>query len=178
MNVRDYWEGRYRAGGFSGAGSRGAEAWAKIALVSRVISDHGVTSLLDLGCGDGFVGSRFPVPRYRGVDVSETAIATAAALRPGGEFSTEPPRPDERFDLTVSMDVIFHLVSDTVFRSYMSSLFRFSPLVLVYGTNKHLRGRSHVLHREWLSGVPDGWDVEEMPVDFKRAWLIKKRGEG
>jgi Methionine biosynthesis protein MetW len=49
----DYWESRYRAGGTSGAGSYGLLAAFKADFINAFVTDNGIASVLDLGCGDG-----------------------------------------------------------------------------------------------------------------------------
>jgi SAM-dependent methyltransferase len=55
----------------SGSGSRGRVAQAYIEFVRTFISRHGIQSVVDLGCGDFFIGSQIAplVPRYLGVDI-------------------------------------------------------------------------------------------------------------
>lgn len=174
MNMAQYWETRYAAGRGSGAGSRGEEAAWKARLLQRVIDHYHVKSLLDLGCGDGHVASRIFVKRYVGYDPSRTAREMCMVLMPEREFTEVPP--DGKFDLVVSMDVIFHLVTDELYRNYLSLLFSDrSDIVFVYGTNRDQQGREHVLHRRWLNDVPTGWTVESLPSKFgKDAWLITR----
>ncbi|HEU4546756.1 MAG TPA: hypothetical protein VFR88_10740, partial [Microlunatus sp.] len=69
-----YWERRYAKGGTSGAGSYGQAAEWKAEVVNGWVRDHGVTSVLDLGCGDGNQLSLADYPRYLGLDRSPTAV--------------------------------------------------------------------------------------------------------
>lgn len=169
-----YWEERYRRGGFSGAGSRGEEAAQKVQLVNDVVEANGVQSLLDLGCGDGHVAAGISVARYTGYDPAPSALALAREQRPDGHFMRTLPAGPMRFDMTLSMDVLFHLVDERTYAEYLEALFGYSDLVLVYGTDKELQGRSHVLHRVWTKDVPPGWSMQEIPVRFKRAWLLRR----
>lgn len=169
-----YWESRYSRGGNSGDGSRGDEAAAKIELVNEVVRANRVETLLDLGCGDGYVAAGLGVSRYTGYDPSPAALALAKERRPDGDFSVKLPQEGMRFDLVLSMDVLFHLVDESSYQAYLTAIFAFGDLVLVYGTDKELRGRSHVRHRVWTPDVPEGWEVDEVPADFKRAWLCRR----
>ncbi len=57
---------------YSGAGSRGPAADEYCAFVIRFIQDHQVRSVVDLGCGDFYVGRRIEEAtgvRYVGIDV-------------------------------------------------------------------------------------------------------------
>ena len=68
-----YWEGRYRAGGNSGAGSYGRLATFKAGFVNGFVELNAIRSAIEFGCGDGNQLSLLSVPRYTGVDVSPTA---------------------------------------------------------------------------------------------------------
>ena len=72
----------------------------------------------------------------------------------------------ERALLTLSLDVIYHLVEDEVFESYMRRLFDSSDrYVIIYSSNMCDQSRNqdpHVRHREfskWLDEKIQGWKV-------------------
>lgn len=174
IDAQAYWDRRYRKGGISGAGSRGPEAADKIDLVNAVVETNEVSTLLDLGVGDGFVASGFEVPLYVGYDPSLSALVEARKRLPSAILTNRLPCRCERFDLVVSMDVIFHLVDPKTYAEYMEALFSYSDLVLVYGTNRDEAGRSHVLHRVWTRDVPAGWIASEISVAFKQAWILRR----
>jgi len=172
-----YWDRRYATGGTSGAGSRGAEAEEKVAIVQRVIDERGVCSVLDLGCGDGYVASRLRVAEYVGYDPAPSALALCRATMPCRTFVGE--LPDGPFDIVLSLDVMFHLVDDTSYCEHLNALFtRAQNLVFVYSTNHNERGRAHVLHRHWTQDVPLGWQLVRVytPMDDtrKHAWLWRR----
>ena len=126
-----YWERRYSAGGTSGAGSYGPAAAWKAEVVNAWVREHEVTSVLDLGCGDGNQLSLADYPRYLGLDRSADRrsalhsesfaadptksfrLVRAAAIR--GSRGVVP-----RDHTALSMEVLFHLVEDDVFEDYMS----------------------------------------------------------
>jgi hypothetical protein len=166
-----YWEQRYAEGDYSGQGSRDILAEYKAKFVADVIDAHGITSLIDFGCGDGLQLNaimkklKSPLSSYIGLDVSPTVLRLCSA-----QFSQEPimsfalysplhaVRP-ERFlsaDMTLSLDVIYHLVEDDVYDAYMRQLFDCSKrLVLVYSSNLETQGKwpKHVRHRRFTSWV-------------------------
>jgi hypothetical protein len=65
--------------------------------------------------------------------------------------------------LALSLDVIFHLVEERYYRRHLKLLFGSAPLVCIHSSNRDEEGESHVLHREFLSDVPNGWDVLRRP---------------
>lgn len=73
-------------------------------------------SVLDFGCGVGFVCSELLDAGYEtvGVDISRSAVETAAAREPRGTFLHLPagdplPFPDSSFDLVTCLGVIEHV---------------------------------------------------------------------
>ena len=49
---------------------------------------------------------------------------------------------DKKYDLSLSLDVVYHLVEDDVFKEYINNLFKTSDLVSIYTTNKRTGPRS------------------------------------
>lgn len=154
----DYWERRYRAGGRSGAGSYGRLAAFKAGVINGFVADNAIADVLDLGCGDGHLLSLLTVPDYVGVDVSPAALASCAERFPDRRFLPFAALDASiRADLVLSVDVIFHLVEDAVFVSYMHALFAHAKrFVLVYSSNTDLEWSSpHVRHRRFTEYVAD-----------------------
>lgn len=158
MSSKVYWEQRYRAGGNSGAGSRGELAAWKAALINAFIAENAIADILDLGCGDGYLLSLLRVPDYTGTDVSPTALARCAAQFPRHQFvPLAQLAPDARADLVLSIDVIFHLVEDDVFIRYMHNAFgRARRFVLIHSSNFDSDWPSpHVRHRRFTDLLAD-----------------------
>ena len=148
-----YWEARYQQGGHSGAGSYGNLADYKAAFINAFIQSNEINSVLDFGCGDGNLLSLLKVPSYTGVDVSPTTLAACAKrfrTRPNHYFHLfDELQSNDHADLTLSIDVIFHLIEDSVFRNYLAALFtRAAKYVLVYASNTDQAwSDAHVRHR-------------------------------
>lgn len=75
-----------------------------------------VTSVLEVGCGEGHVTAKlarfFPEARVLGSDLSPEIVAGARACYPGIEFevrSIYDPAVGERYDLVVACEVFEHL---------------------------------------------------------------------
>jgi SAM-dependent methyltransferase len=152
----DYWERRYRAGGHSGAGSCGHLAAFKAGVVNGFVADNTIADVLDLGCGDGQLLSLLQAPGYIGVDVSPAALAACVTRFPQHRFvAFDALDTSLRADLVLSIDVIFHLVEDSVFASYMHALFAHARrYVLVYSSNLDSDWASpHVRHRRFTEYV-------------------------
>lgn len=162
-----YWQWRYRAGGISGAGSRGELAQFKAEVVNQLIATNDVRTVIDLGCGDGVQSAMLQAPAgrsidYLGVDVSPEALALCVTRNrniTNKKFMQWDDFVAARFtgnaDLTLSMDVIYHLTDDALFISYIDHLFtRSTRLVLVYSSDVNARTNDiHVRHRQFSETV-------------------------
>lgn len=151
-----YWDGRYQLGGSSGAGSYGRLARFKAAFINAFVAANDVADVVDLGCGDGNLLSMLLVDAYTGVDVSETVLQRLAARFPDHRFVPFAAIDGVgSADLTLSVDVIFHLVEDDVFARYMAALFtRARRFVLIYASNVDLPWPApHVRHRRFSDYV-------------------------
>ena len=159
-----YWEARYRAKGTSGAGSTGRLALFKAGFVNRFIADNQVGSAIDLGCGDGSQLALFELPAdYVGVDAAPTAVAACAARYPGRRFVSLDAASDlPPAELTLSLDVIYHLTEDAIFADYTRMLFaKATRFVLLYASNTDSSWPSaHVRHRRFtdhLAATEPDW---------------------
>ena len=170
-----YWEGRYREGGTSGAGSYGLLADFKAEVLNRFVAEHAVTSVVEFGCGDGNQLTLARYPSYVGIDVSSVAIQLCRE-----RFSDDPTKRFElqsgaqssnpMAELALSLDVIYHLLEDEVFDAYMRRLFTSATrYVVIYSSNGPpcpgtATGR-HVKHRkftEWVEVNVTGWKASEV----------------
>jgi len=152
-----YWDARYRRGGHSGAGSSGRLAQFKAETVNRIVAEHGITSVAEFGCGDGRQLQLAKYPAYVGLDVSPAAVRLCSE-----RFAADP---DKRFlaanedpgmaDLTLSLDVIFHLVEDDTFHRYMQRLFaRALRFVVIYASDRDATTPdAHVRHRNFSAWI-------------------------
>jgi SAM-dependent methyltransferase len=159
-----YWERRYQTGMDSGSGSRGELAAFKAKVLNELVTREKVQTVIELGCGDGQQLALANYPSYLGLDVSATAIdlcrsrfvddATRAFLW------YDPARSVRisnflQADLTLSLDVIYHLLEDHVYHSYLRDLFALSRRwVVVYSSDKAPeRTAPHVKHRKFTQDV-------------------------
>jgi SAM-dependent methyltransferase len=190
----DYWEGRYASGGNSGAGSYGRQAEWKADIVNRWVADLQVTSVIDLGCGDGNQLGLAEYPRYLGLDPSASAVRRCIerfADDPTKSFMAYDPEVTHdpagwlRGDMALSMEVIFHLVEQELFEDYMARLFASAEQFVVicsndtHGTNK----ASHERHRsftEWVSTNQPEWKLDQRvdppaDVDLQSSMFLYRR---
>jgi len=153
----EYWETRYESGGDSGAGSYDELAVFKASFINQFIRDHKIQQVMELGCGDGNQLSYYEIPHYRGFDVSETAIKTCKerfALDNQKEFLHMREAAHFKAEMTMSIDVIYHLTENSVFTDYMKKLFRTSSrFVIIYSSDFNKRDTVHVRHRKFTDWV-------------------------
>ncbi|WP_250865918.1 class I SAM-dependent methyltransferase [Caballeronia sp. INSB1] len=174
FNSKSYWSERYRAGGTSGAGSYGRLAEFKAEVINGLVDKYGIDSVIEFGCGDGAQLSRAVYQSYLGFDVADESIAMCRSAF--GEDSTKAFRnvdqyKHERADLTLSLDVIFHLIEDDVFEQYMRRLFySANRFVVVYSSNYDGEWPDkHVKHRKFTD-----W-VEKNHADFELVEHVPNR---
>ena len=154
-----YWEERYRSGGNSGAGSYNRLAQFKAEFLNRFVADHAIESVIEFGSGDGAQLRLAAYPRYIGVDVSETVLADtrqAFAANPAFSFlHLGEVTPETRAELSLSLDVIYHLIEDATFATYMANLFDAAQkYVIVYASNFDSGWSApHVRHRKFTDWI-------------------------
>ncbi|MEA2757124.1 MAG: hypothetical protein QOJ54_3413 [Aliidongia sp.] len=164
-----YWEERYRVGGTSGAGSYGRLAEFKAEILNDFVLQHKISSVVEFGCGDGAQLGLARYPDYVGIDVATSSVAlcrTRFAEDANKRFhlADELSSSFGRFDLALSLDVIYHLVEDKVFDAYMRGLFAHSDrFVAIYASNTDRKTDSpHVRHRHftrWIDIHAPRWQL-------------------
>jgi len=153
FNSKEYWENRYKSGGNSGIGSQGIIAEYKAKIINDFVIDNNIQTACELGCGD-WLFSLFTIPDYTGFDVSQFVI-DRNKMNYNHKFTTSMADLTT-YDLTISMDVILHLIEQDVYLQYMKDLFRLSnKYVIIYSTNKdEVLGGIHNLFRKFMPDVP------------------------
>lgn len=171
LTSSQYWEDRYLTGGNSGAGSYNRLARFKSEVLNDFVRRTHVTSIIEFGCGDGAQLGLAEYPSYIGVDISRKAIDMCRQRYsddPSKEFYTAHTLPlDARADLTLSLDVIYHLVEDPVFDGYMHQLFKTArKFVVIYASNTdQVLAIKHVRHRQftqWIERNRPDWGLREI----------------
>ena len=137
----EYWEDLYASGGNSGPGSYNRSARYKAAVLNTFMKDHNLKTVLEWGCGDGNQLRLATYPRYVGVDVSRTAVSMCRQI-----FASDPtkrfflvdeiPEEFQSAECALSLDVVYHLVEDAVYFTYMKRLFASATrFVVIYAWN-------------------------------------------
>lgn len=172
-STAQYWEDRYAKNGDSGAGSYGRLADFKADVVNDFVSRNNVASVIEFGCGDGNQLSLSDYGQYIGIDISESSIERCRARFEKDKtkrFEHISDYQGERAELSLSLDVIYHLVEDETFERYMKNLFDSAErYVIAYScdtVDPSIRA-AHVEPRkftEWVSSNrPDFELIERIP---------------
>ncbi|MDN3725282.1 hypothetical protein QRD02_12915 [Aequorivita sp. SDUM287046] len=166
-----YWENRYVNYRDSGPGSYGRLADFKAEILNSFVKENNIKTVIEYGCGDGNQLSLSNYLKYIGYDVSNKAIAICE-----NRFSNDSTKQFkiissenkiyEKAELTLSLDVLFHLIEDEVFNEYMQRLFESSTkYVIIYSSNYEAFIAPHVRCREftkWISAnVSENWALQQ-----------------
>jgi hypothetical protein len=167
-----YWNERYSAGGNSGRGSYGHLATYKAAFLNSFVKQHQIKTVIEFGSGDGNQLTLAEYPFYTGLDVSPVAIQKCIAL-----FKTDNTKSfflydslafadKQHFfkaDLSLSLDVIYHLVEDEIYQTYMDQLFAAaSKFVIIYAWDVAGNDKVHVKHRKFSSLIQERYPLWEL----------------
>lgn len=177
----DYWDQRYSQGGNSGSGSYNELAQFKAKVIQNLVDQHHIQNVIEFGSGDGNQLKYISYPKYSGYDISPTAIKKCQELFKNDltkKFDTLNNYSDEKADLSLSLDVIYHLVEDSVYFKHLTTLFESSTkFVLIYSSNYEassnniLPEHGHVKHRHftaWIEKNQPQWKlISKIDNEFK-----------
>ena len=164
----NYWVERYKRGGNSGYGSYGQLAQYKADILNEFAEKNFISTVIEYGCGDGNQLTLAKYPHYIGFDISPDAIVQCKKIFDNDStkaFYLMNEYDGQKADLTLSLDVIYHLVEDDVFENYIRLLFDSSQkYVILYSSNVDANRFSspHVRHRKftlWIEANLLGWDL-------------------
>ena len=176
FNSKNYWNNRYLNNDNSGAGSYGILAAFKAEIINDFVSTHDITSIIELGCGDGNQLKLANYKNYVGFDVSSEAIKICSRTFEGDNTKkfldySEIEITEYSAELVLSLDVIFHLIEDDVYKKYMNNLFRLSSrYVIIYSCNHSEEIVSHVKCRKFTD-----WINSEIQDEFKLLKFIPNK---
>jgi SAM-dependent methyltransferase len=185
FDIGAYWSERYRGGGSSGRGSYGRLADFKAEVVNGLFQRLGTRSVIELGCGDGNQLGLYKLPeRYVGLDIAPEAVKLCRDRFGQSErmqfFTMQEFGTADKFDMAMSIDVIFHLVIDADFEKYMQALVGHPKRhLLIYSSNfDEITKDVHVRHRRfqtWLERNAPQWRLAlNVPNRYPRRRFLRK----
>lgn len=163
-----YWSQRYKRGGTSGVGSYGKFSQFKSEILNDLIEELEISSVIELGSGDGNQLIAMNYPRYSGYDVSVEAVTMCRKRFSEDQtktFSLLQEYSRETADMSISLDVIYHLVEEDVFKAHIDLLFSSAvKAVVIYSSNFDGEADNpHVRHRRFTEYVEhhfgDNWQL-------------------
>lgn len=171
-----FWIQRYKDGRNSGPGSYNQLAVFKATVINKFVEENVIQTVIDYGCGDGNQLRLAKYPSYIGLDVSPDALALCKKIFSKDEsktFKLMNEYSGETAQLTISLDVIFHLVEDNIFHEYMKRLFNSSTnFVIIYAPNfdHHDVNQPQIKQRsfsKWIdSNLPQWKLIEHIPNKY------------
>lgn len=172
-----YWIDRYNAGGNSGEGSYDKYAEFKADIINKFVAKNKINKVIEFGCGDGNQLKYFKFNEYVGYDISSNILNLCREIFKNDitkRFDLIKEYSNETADLTLSMDVIYHLVEDNVFNDYMNMLFQSSTrYVIIYSSNTieiNKNSEPHVKHRKFSSWIETNKSEFELIEKIKNQY--------
>jgi cyclopropane fatty-acyl-phospholipid synthase-like methyltransferase len=163
---RKYWENRYAKGGNSGAGSYNRLAEFKSDTINEFVKSNNIQTVIEFGCGDGNQLSLASYPQYTGFDVSKTAIKLCKSRFKYDNtkmFCMANQYNGQKAELVLSLDVIYHLIEDTIYEKYIKRLFSASTkFVIIYACDFDGDNKYHVKPRNFTRYIKEkisGWNM-------------------
>ena len=157
FNSKSYWNNRYKNGGNSGDGSYGYLKDYKLDIINNFIQDKNIDSIIDLGCGDGNQIDGLDINKYYGYDVSETIIKKCKELyknKSNFKFFISNQENYIKSDLGISLDVIYHLVEDHIYKEYLNNLCEYSnKYIIIYSNNYNANTHDPLTNAQYANHV-------------------------
>lgn len=162
MESIDYWQKRYAKRSSdnvcSGKGSRGKFLDHKVSFLNGFIKQNNIKSILDFGYGDSVVSSKLNVETYVGIDI-EPKLENNKNKYCAKNVSLITSRFDEfisneKFDLVMSLDVIYHIDGEDEIGYKLISIDR------MYNFSNHFIIYYDVDTDEWKKYLEENYPVE------------------
>jgi tetratricopeptide (TPR) repeat protein len=175
-----YWENRYYQGGNSGIGTYNDKlAQFKANVINDLVEKENIESIIEFGCGDGRQLSFATYPKYIGLDVSKTAIDKCKEIFKNDYtksfFLYDSLYFIDKFqvfvaDISISIDVMFHLIEDDIYYAYLDHLFGSAKkFVVIYSWNfeNKEKFKFHIRSRKFTQ------DIEQVIQNWQ-LWKVVK----
>jgi len=172
FDSKKYWNDRYTSGGNSGSGSYNEYVKFKADVINEFIKNNSeCKSYLELGCGDGNQQSLINYPNYIGYDISENIIEKVRKkYSSSSRIFTSNVSDLIKSDVVLSLDVIYHLIEDSVYNTYMSMLFKLSnKYVIIYSTNKNGDIHNHYRDREFIKDINKDFSLKKTIINKTKS---------
>jgi len=187
-----YWEERYQTAGNSGAGSYDHLAEFKAEFLNNFVTRHAIKTVIEFGSGDGNQLTIANYPSYIGLDVSPTAVKMCY-----NRFKTDHTKSFYVYnslafydrarvfnaDLTMSLDVLYHLVEKEIFENYLLHLFAAAnKYVIIYASDYNQKEEPLYRHEnrraftDFVSKNIPEWKLKEVVKNKYSPEEYKEKG--
>jgi len=171
MSTKTYWTDRYKNGGNSGLGSYNELYVFKRDVINDIINKNDIKSIIDFGCGDGNQINEININKYTGFDIAESSINICK-----NKYNNDKTKKFYNYNminnvdiklanLTLSLDVLYHILEDDLFIDYIKNLFNYSNnYVLIYSSNVNGLKSNHIYSRkftDYISNLFPNWQFIE-----------------
>ena len=169
------WDNRYKNNGNSGNGSYDLLAEFKAEIINKFIDENNIQNIIELGCGDGNQCSLFKIDNYLGLDISPHIIDYCNnKFQNNSKYNFEVYNNDylnnEKYELSLSLDVIYHILDDNEYKKYMEDLFKFSnKYVIIYSNNYSGHKIGHMYTKNFTK------DIEKWFNNYKLKNIIYQK---
>lgn len=187
-----YWEERYQKGDNSGTGSYDHLAEHKADVINDFVAKNGVKTVMEFGCGDGNQLKIAKYPQYLGLDVSPTAVKLcydqfkADKTKSFYVYNSMAFVDNARLfkaDLTMSLDVLYHLVEREIFENYLLHLFAAADKYVIIYASDYNQAEEPVHQHENRRSFTDfvtknikGWKLKELVKNKYPVSTHKEKG--
>ncbi|MBP7808085.1 MAG: hypothetical protein KA163_02215 [Bacteroidia bacterium] len=184
-----YWEDRYREKGNSGSGSYEHLATFKAELLNSFVKENAIKTVIEFGSGDGNQLTIAQYPNYIGLDVSPTAINLCYNLFKEDKTKSFYIYNSMAFydnaklfkaDLSLSLDVLYHLVEKEIFEAYLLHLFAAANKYVIIYASDYNQEVAPVFQHENRRSFSDfvnknikGWKLKEV---IKNKYPVNEYG--
>jgi hypothetical protein len=178
-----YWEDRYNLKGTSGAGSIGRLAKFKANVLNEFVWKNDISSIIEFGFGDGNQLMLADYPNYIGFDVSSSAVNMCRRKFEADRskfFFNSSDFSSQKAQLTISLDVVYHLIEDKNFHKYMSDLFNVSQkYVIIYSSNYDdpCHWVPHQRHRRFTDWIETNRPDFRLTYKLQNIYPYKKKDQ-
>lgn len=169
-----YWDNRYKNNGNSGNGSYGLLAKFKADIINNFIDKNNIHNIIEIGCGDGNQCELFNIDNYLGLDISPTIINYCNnKFKNNSKYNFKVYNNDylnnEKYELSLSLDVIYHILHENEYKKYMEDLFNFSnKYVIIYSNNYSGHKIRHMYTKNFTK------DIENWFKNYKLKEIINQ----
>lgn len=167
-------------------GSYGDFAAFKAEVLNGFVHHNNVQSVIEFGSGDGNQLTLADYPRYLGVDVARSAVEQCRAKfhdDSSKSFVSMDDYQRQTAELSLSLDVVYHLVEDAVFQSHLQQVFSAATrFVILYCSNvapeqlekRNAQSAVHVRHRDvtgYVAATFPTWKLmQHLPNRYPYNW--------